>query len=193
MNRVALPTSFEQFRKHAHRWQSCKACSLHETRCRVVIARGTIPCDVLFIGQAPGQNEDIIGQPFVGPAGKQLDRIVEESLGGDPNVRIAFTNVVACFPTTDGQEREPDHDEIQACRPRLEEFIGIASPRLIVAVGTVARKALEQGYRASPKLPAGVKLIDVIHPAAIFRAPWVQRRLMEQRAAVQIRKAVESL
>lgn len=195
--RVALPTPFQQFQRHAARWKSCTLCDLHKDRCRVVLARGSVPCDVLFIGEAPGQSEDVLGVPFVGPAGKLLDSIVEEVLEGPPkgpNVRVAFTNTVACIPKYDGDKGEPEYAEIQACKPRLEEFIRIASPRLIVAVGSVARKALEQGYKASPKFPPSVQaVIDVIHPAAILRAPWVQRRLMEQRAAVQIRKAVGGL
>lgn len=65
---------------HVAKWKNCDLCPLHKQRNRICIARGTVPCDVLFVGEAPGPSEDAIGQPFVGPAGKLLDQIIERAL-----------------------------------------------------------------------------------------------------------------
>lgn len=188
--RIALST----YQQHVARWRDCTRCGLHEVRTRVVLARGTIPCDVLFIGEAPGESEDVIGRPFVGPAGRQLDQIVQMAFEGDPNVRTAFTNIVACIPIHGDGKDQPEVDEIEACRPRLEEIIALARPRLIVAVGKMSKEWTEPGYKTSPRLPdPAPEFAEIVHPAAILRAPWVQKSLMVKRAVVTLRNAVEAL
>jgi hypothetical protein len=101
---------------------------------KVVLARGTLPCDVLFIGEGPGVSEDVTGRPFVGPAGSLLDHIVNTALApeGTPTCTVAFTNLVGCMPHADPDSgatfREPTPDEIKTCKPRLEDFIGPDAP-----------------------------------------------------------------
>src|SRR6266852_6184221 len=129
--------------QHVERWKDCRRCPLWEQRTQVVLARGQIPCDLLFVGEAPGENEDLLGSPFVGPAGNLLDCIIKRSLMDHRDVwwRLGFTNLVACFPREAkvAGTNEPPDEAIMACRSRLTEFVEMAKPRLIVCVGSLAR------------------------------------------------------
>src|SRR3954471_2435855 len=82
--------------EHVARWRDCTRCPLSQQRSNIVLARGQVPCDVLFVGEAPGASEDALAQPFCGPAGHLLDQIVERAL--PPIVSYAMTNLVCCFP-----------------------------------------------------------------------------------------------
>jgi uracil-DNA glycosylase family 4 len=122
------------FQQHAAEWMGCTRCDLSECRKRVVLARGKVPCEVVFIGEGPGESENVVGKPFVGPAGKLLDRIIEDSLGrynvvseslGRLPITYAMTNLVACIPRDgeNGRVSKPDERSIKACAPRLKAFI----------------------------------------------------------------------
>lgn len=207
------------YARHKRQWKDCTKCELHKTRRHVVLARGTIPCDVLFIGEAPGQSENVLGLPFCGPAGHLMDSIIKRSLCynlcaecGCPrkleedswvcryghtdthsrDLTYALTNLVGCIPLGDDGEKvaQPPADSITACTPRLEEFIALANPRLIVCVGTLSSKWLEQGYRHSVTVPPKTPIIHVLHPAAILRQNTAQQGLSIQRAIVVISDAV---
>ena len=188
------------FKDHVAQWIDCQRCQLCEDRDRVVLARGQIPCDALFVGEAPGESENVLGRPFCGPAGYLLDDIIERSLEGNRAVprfplRVSFTNLVACIPREDGgKATEPDDESIEACRPRLEQFIALAQPRLIVSVGSLARDWLAQGYRYSIRLPQPLPAqIEIIHPAAILRANSAQQSLMVRKCVVTLTNAFAKL
>lgn len=127
---------------HQKLWGDCTRCPLHQTCTNHVLWRGYCPADVLFIGEAPGSSEDIIGKPFVGPAGRVLDDIitgVSDHVFGRPDAyTYCITNVVACFPQTNGKARKPSKEEAQACRSRLYQMICLSQPRLIITLGAVA-------------------------------------------------------
>lgn len=155
---------------HVEKWKDCQLCDLCKTRKNVVLARGQVPCDVLLVGEAPGSSEDIVGRPFVGPAGKLLDEIIARAVDGlelckecnlaqyeTPSgmvcssghggadsvpIRIAFTNLVACIPIGEegSKTAEPPVESIKACQPRLGELIELAKPQLIVMVGKLSEK-----------------------------------------------------
>lgn len=127
------------FQDHVQKWENCERCPLCKTRQRVVLARGKLPCAILFVGEAPGDAENSIGQPFVGPAGHELNRILRRALPGHiivgpgveetwvSDVPYAITNLVACLPVDPwGDKSEPYDESIVACAPRLQEFIRIA-------------------------------------------------------------------
>lgn len=185
--RVELPT-WEGF---VAKWRDCTACPLHEQRDRIVLARGTVPCQVLFIGEAPGEVEDSTGLPFRGPAGALLDRIVASAL--PPEVTYAMTNVVCCFPReaklwaiNNQSSHEPERAEILACRPRLVEFVNLCQPRLIVCVGALATEYVDQ----SDTVPC----VNVVHPAHILaHMPKVQKDYAVNKCIVQIRCAVAKM
>jgi uracil-DNA glycosylase len=173
-----------KFSDHRDKWNSCMECGLWKTRKNVVLARGSIPCDILFIGEAPGTSEDAIGQPFIGPAGKMMDMIINRVLDAwHHRATWAFTNLVCCIPLgEDGTKTaEPNRESIQACASRLTEFIGIAKPKLIVRVGKLSTKWL-----ASPSYRTNVPMVDVVHPAHIVRADISQQGLAIQRTVVTL-------
>lgn len=197
------------WRAFVERWKNCSDCVLCETRKNIVLARGSVPCDVLFIGEAPGEGEDVIGQPFVGPAGRLLDDIVNRALrtagkfdeeadclgAPDPwTLLVAFTNLVCCIPRdSDGRKAtEPDPNEVLACQPRLAEFIALCRPRLVVCVGALAAKWIGN-QRSRYGIGGDVRLLDITHPAAILRSNIAQQGLAIQRCVVQIANAVEEL
>ena len=103
-----------KWKDHKEKWINCYGCDLCEQRDKVVLLRGKIPCDVLFIGEAPGVSEDTLGKPFVGPAGTLLDNIIEESDPGE--LKLAWTNVIACIPKDDDghKVKEPPRYSIEA-------------------------------------------------------------------------------
>lgn len=184
--------SISPFRQHVERWQACTACVLHETRQRVVLYRGSVPCDILFTGEAPGESENVVGVPFVGPAGKLLDHIVSRSIS--VGLTWGMTNIVCCIPrdTEKGSKlAQPEDESVEACKPRLIEIAEICHPRLIVAVGQMARDWLEPGWKKSVKIDRNIPRIDIIHPAAILRANIAQQGLLIQRAIVKIKTAIE--
>lgn len=209
------------FQKHAAAWNKCRRCPLYETRKNVVLARGRIPADVVFIGEAPGPSEDVLAQPFIGPAGKLLDRAVAESnrivaideTGNDilttATNRIAFGNLLACIPLDDTTSRkftEPPEDSVIACAPRLREFIALCKPRAVVLVGKhaeewtpliLATQALDHvGMRKEEKagpqsLPYTYAVIQ--HPAAILRMNIAQQGLAYQKIVAILSDLFDSL
>lgn len=171
-----------RYHDHKRQWIKCRRCELYKTRSSVVLARGKLPCDVLFVGEAPGASEDVIGRPFVGPAGKLLDRMIKQSL--PDSTRIAITNLVACIPVDDEGQKiiEPPKYAIAACKDRLQEMIGMSHAKLVVAVGKCAAK-----YLQSVDCP----VVEIMHPAAILRMDVSQQGLAYQRCLVALADAVE--
>jgi len=168
------------FQRHAARWGGCTECLLRKNRARVVLARGSIPCDVLFVGEAPGDSEDVVGVPFIGPAGRLLDHVIEQAGLGDH--RLALTNLVCCVPKDSGNIKgEPPKDAILACRPRLEDFISICGPRLIICVGSLSQRWTPDD---------GTPMVGIIHPAAILRMDASQRPLAIKRCVVTVADAI---
>ena len=183
-------TLLQEFRR---RWQDCTACDLSGCRSKMVLMRGTVPCDVLFVGEAPGKSEDVLGIPFVGPAGKLLDEMVARAL---PATRTsAYTNLVCCLPLDERGDKteEPPDEAIEACSLRLIEFVELANPKLICCVGKLAFDWLEPGYKHSIQLTKHVPLVRIEHPASILRQSYAQRDLSVQRAVVTLANAVEEI
>lgn len=147
-----------------------------------------------MVGEGPGPSENMVGLPFIGKAGKILDRIVHKVFGPVEKRRykIAYNNIVACIPLISGDthdKEEPDDSCIQECKPRLEEFIRIAEPRLIIAVGKLSMEWLDQKYKHSIKF-GSIPLITIQHPASILRMPLPAQPTAEHRAKVIIASAV---
>ena len=178
------------WQKHKQNWSECTFCNLCEKRDRVVLAKGTVPCDILFIGEAPGPSENVIGQPFVGPAGKLLDQIIAEAIDLD-SWRIAFTNLIACIPLDDANKKfaEPTKESIAACSPRLNEFVRLCKPRMIVRVGKLTEKHVP-GWTQFGLSENHGPMTGIIHPAAILRADVSQQGLLYQAAVATLADAV---
>lgn len=185
------------YQEHLREWTGCQACGLCKTRTKMVFARGYLPCDVLFVGEAPGPSEDVLGAPFVGPAGHLLDRIVEDGLrsASSTPLRVAFTNLVCCIPLDEqgGKFGEPPDDAVKACAPRLREFVQIADPKLIVCVGNSSRDWLDPKRKNRIAFHRDVPQIAIVHPAAILRANTAMQGLMIQKCVVALSNAAEEL
>lgn len=180
---------------HVRAWGNCTRCHLSEVRTEVVLARGDLPCDVLFVGEAPGKSEDSLGKPFVpgAPAGDLLEGIIADALGTLP-LRVTFTNLIGCIPKDeDGVKMEPPHESVVACAPRLVELVRMARPSLLVRVGRHAQEYLTPGYRHSIRTGWECSVLDMMHPAAILRKPAAFQTIEIQRATVALRNAVAVL
>lgn len=150
-----------KWRGHQRNWKHCQRCPIAKIRTNVCLYRGDLPCEVLFLGEAPGESEDLMGFPFVGPAGKLFDQLVEQAqIQADYLPAYGVSNIMGCFPNTDRQIRKPTDQEAAACRPRLDEIIKLANPRLVITLGQIAKRNI-------PLLT--VPIVNLVHPAAFLR------------------------
>tara|TARA_R110002020_G_scaffold376130_1_gene587260 strand:+ start:4758 stop:5198 length:441 start_codon:yes stop_codon:yes gene_type:complete len=143
-----------------------------------------------MVGEAPGISEDTLGKPFIGPAGKLLEEIIEaakESSG--VNVSIAFTNVVGCIPKdgTGAKTKEPPKDAIKECSARLKEVAKLCRPQFVVCVGKLSGKWSRHTLK-----DLGYTFEDIIHPAAILRSK-VNKELAIQQTEITLRDLFESV
>ena len=151
--------------------QSCKRCGLCETRHNVVFGVGNETADILFIGEGPGEQEDLQGQPFVGPAGKLLDDMLSIiDLSRQSNCYIA--NIVKCRPP---RNRDPLETEQDACIGYLQQQIELVKPKVIVCLGRIAAKRLiDPDYRITRQHGTwvnreGIWMTAIYHPSALLR------------------------
>jgi uracil-DNA glycosylase len=159
--------SFDALREDA---LACTRCPLAATRTQVVFGVGSPGADLVFVGEGPGAEEDKQGIPFVGRAGRLLTRLIEGI--GLTRDQVYIANVVKCRPPGN---RDPQPDEIEACRPYLEAQLDFLAPRVVVTLGNFATKLLletKEGItklrgREFPYRDSGV-LIPTFHPAASF-------------------------
>jgi uracil-DNA glycosylase len=191
---MPIAATLTPLQRFVSKWKDCQGCPLHKTRTQIVLARGKIPCDVLFIGEGPGLSEDVLGLPFIGPAGKILDHILQQSI--PDSISYAITNLVCCIPVdpdTGAKAVEPEEAHIKACSQRLREFVALCNPKLLVCVGSLAKDYCEPGWKHSVKLGYTGPTLNTIHPAAILRMNTAGQGLAIQKCIVQLRNAVEDL
>ena len=121
--------------------RQCQACKLAKVRRIVVVGRGSIPAQVLIIGEAPGKSEDLLGEAFIGQAGKLLDRMLLDA-GFTSDIRVFRTNTVLCHPCDKkgGDNREPQHDEVLCCMENIQSIIEHVGASTVILTGEVARK-----------------------------------------------------
>jgi uracil-DNA glycosylase family 4 len=177
--------------------RGCVRCQLACSRCNVVVGVGRKTAELMLIGEAPGGQEDQLGQPFVGRSGWLLDKLLEEELGID-RYQCYITNVVKCRPP---KNRNPLPEEIASCRGFLERQIDLVSPKVIVTLGNVATKAILARREGITTLRGvefswrGISVVPTYHPAAALRRG--ERVVDEMRAdlrlvgEVLVRKAVQ--
>jgi len=159
----------------------CKRCKLHTLgRRQIVFGVGNPRATIMFIGEAPGRDEDIQGIPFVGRAGQLLTRMIEAIGFKRDDVYIA--NVIKCRPP---ENRNPEPDEVATCEPFLFRQVGAISPTVIVALGTFAAQALLKTQESISRLRGrvykygGAQLIPTFHPAYLLRSPERKRDAWE--------------
>lgn len=174
-----MATELETLRLTA---ESCTDCRLAETRTNVVFGVGTPDADVMIIGEAPGKNEDLQGEPFVGAAGKLLDRLMEEV--GISREQVYIANVLKCRPPGN---RDPRPDEIDACKGYLRRQLELIEPTVVVTLGNFATKLLLKTETGITRMRGqryrwwrGIIVVPTFHPAAALRGrPDVEASMRE--------------
>ena len=150
--------------------KACTKCGLCQTRTNVVFGVGPKDADILFVGEGPGEQEDLQGEPFVGAAGKLLDDMLSIVDLGRHNCYIA--NIVKCRPP---QNRDPKEDEQSACIGYLRNQVALIQPKIIVCLGRIAaKKLINPDYRITREhgqwiCKNGVWMTAIYHPSALLR------------------------
>ena len=172
----------------------CKACDLWASGTQTVFGEGGQKADVMLVGEQPGDQEDRAGRPFVGPAGKLLDKALADA--GIDRREVYVTNVVKHFKWEPRGKRrihkKPNLEEITACRPWLEAEVAVVKPRVLVCLGATAAQALlgrkfrvtqQRGEFVSSELAP--RVMATVHPSSILRAPDQEARRLEMKAFVE--------
>lgn len=193
----ANPT-YEKLRKAA---AHCTACPLWKDATQTVFGEGSLKAKIIFVGEQPGNEEDLVGHPFVGPAGKVLDRALEEA--GIDRSECYVTNAVKHFKWEPAGKRrihkKPNSKEIAACRPWLDAEINLLKPKVVVCLGATAAQALlgpkfkvTERHGELIETNSGFHVMATVHPSSILRAPDEQARHRErERFTDDLRKLKE--
>jgi uracil-DNA glycosylase len=180
----------------------CRACDLWARGTQTVFGAGARGARALFVGEQPGNEEDLSGQPFVGPAGRLLDKAMAEA--GIDRGQAYVTNVVKHFKWEPRGKRrihaKPNSQEIRACRPWLDAEIEVIKPEVVVCLGaTAAQSLLGPAFRVSQRRgevvpsPLAPKVIATVHPSSILRAPDDETRRLETRRFVEDLRKVAAI
>jgi DNA polymerase len=168
---------------------TCSKCPLHETRAKTVFGAGDADAELMFVGEAPGAEEDRQGLPFVGRAGQLLNQLLEEI--GLSREQVFIANVLKSRPPGN---RDPQPQEIEACKPYLFEQVRLIEPKVVCTLGNFATKLLSGSpvgitrVRGTPQIHElggrTVFLLPLLHPAAALRTPAMKEQLREDLATV---------
>ena len=164
---------------------ACEKCKLAKTRTQVVYGVGNPKADLMFIGEAPGRDEDQQGKPFVGRAGQLLTDIIKAMSLTRDDVYIA--NVIKCRPP---ENRNPEPDELDQCRPYIRRQVELIQPKVIVTLGRFALQSLtEKAYAVSSARGQwlewnGIKVMPTYHPAYLLRNPAAKKDVWTDMKAV---------
>ncbi len=173
---VATNSKAEQLKAMEDRLKNCERCSLCDGRTQVIFGDGNPEADLVFVGEAPGRDEDIQGKPFVGRAGQLLTRMINAMHLKREDVYIC--NVIKCRPPNN---RDPLPDEVAACEPFLIEQLDIIQPKVIVALGRFAVQSLLRESTPISRLRGrwcdyhGIALMPTFHPSYLLRNPAGKR------------------
>lgn len=170
----------------------CALCKLCKTRTNIVFGDGNERAKLMFVGEAPGENEDLQGRPFVGRAGQLLEKMIEAMGLSRSDVYIA--NVVKCRPP---ENRNPEHDEIESFEPFLHRQIDLIRPDVVVALGKFAAQTLLRTEIPISQLRGqfheyrGIALMPTFHPAYLLRNPPSKKEAWEDLKQVAARLGIE--
>ena len=182
--------------------RGCTACDLYKNATQTVFGEGSARAEVMLVGEQPGDQEDVAGEPFVGPAGKLLDRALEEA--GIDRRKAYVTNVVKHFKwMPKGKRRihkKPNREEITACRPWLEAEIALVKPKVVVCLGATAAQALlGASFRVTKDRGKFVEwdlepmVTATVHPSSILRADDEQRAAELAALVADLKKVATAL
>src|SRR5216117_3143693 len=178
--RLATPPDTSSLTEVREASRECTACHLYKRATQTVFGEGPKSAPIMLVGEQPGDYEDVAGKPFVGPAGKIMDRALEEA--GIDRSKVYVTNAVKHFKWEPRGKRrihqKPNSREIAACRPWLEAELRIVRPKLVVAMGATAAQTIfgpafrvtrERGKVLSSKLAP--RVLATVHPSSLLRQP----------------------
>ena len=179
--------------------KTCRACDIWSRATQTVFGEGNVKAELMLVGEQPGNQEDLDGHPFVGPAGKLLDKtLVAAGIARD---KVYITNVVKHFNSTQRGKwrihKKPNAEEIAACRPWLDAEITMIRPRIVVCLGASAAQALiSRDYRVTrqrgriQQSDFGPMITATVHPSSILRAPDAEARRLQMRQFVTDLKSI---
>ena len=171
----------------------CRRCRLADSRSHIVFGVGNPSAELMFVGEAPGRDEDLQGEPFVGKAGQLLDRMI--SAIGRRREDVYIANVVKCRPP---DNRNPQPDEMAACAEFLQAQIDAVQPRAIVALGKVAAGALLGAdvaitrARGQFRIVRGIPVMPTFHPAFLLRQYTAENRRLVYEDLLQVQALLET-
>jgi uracil-DNA glycosylase len=166
--------------------EGCPRCKLSRARTSIVFGQGNARAELMFVGEAPGRDEDEQGLAFVGKAGQLLTRIIEAM--GKKREDVWIGNVLKCRPPNN---RNPEPDEVASCMPFLEEQIRLIAPKVIVTLGTFAAQAVLETdepigrLRGRWRTARGVRVMPTFHPAFLLRSPERKKDVWEDMKLVR--------
>lgn len=180
-----MATTLDELREHC---RNCRNCPLSESRTNTVFGVGNPQADLMFVGEAPGEQEDLSGTPFVGRAGQLLDRYLEAVDISREKVYIA--NILKCRPP---KNRDPKPEEEDACIGYLREQVRLIRPKIIVCLGRIAAmRLIKPDYRITAEHGqwverGGFAMTAVYHPAALLRDPRKKEDMLEDMKKIRRR------
>ena len=200
--RPATPPDISSLTEVRDASRECTACHLYKRATQTVFGEGPRGAPIMLVGEQPGDYEDVAGKPFVGPAGKIMDRALEET--GIDRTKVYVTNAVKHFKWEPRGKRrihqKPNSREIAACRPWLEAELRLVKPKLLVCLGATAAHAIfgpsfrvtrERGKVLSSKLAP--RVLATVHPSSLLRQPDEESRQREyKRFVADLRAAVKA-
>ncbi|MDD5795885.1 MAG: uracil-DNA glycosylase [Oscillospiraceae bacterium] len=164
---------FDKWENLISECSKCEKCELCQTRHNVVVGIGNKNANVMFIGEGPGENEDLQGEPFVGRGGKLLDKMLE-AVDLDRNKNIYIANIVKCRPP---KNRDPKPEEQEMCIDWLRNQVKLISPKIIVCLGRIAAaRIIKSDIKITKEHglffeKGGIYMMAMLHPAAVLRDP----------------------
>lgn len=179
MPEIATPITWPELQKQV---QACTKCPLHESRTQAVFGVGSETADLVFVGEAPGQQEDLNGEPFVGRAGQLLDRMLLAI--GLKREQIYIANILKCRPPNN---RDPKPEEQACCTPYLQQQLHLLKPKVIVALGRISAQYLLKSTMPLSRLRGeqhgygeeNTPLLVTYHPAYLLRRPGDKAKAWE--------------
>ena len=184
---------YDNWEELEEKCKKCKKCSLCETRHNVVLGTGNPKSKVLFVGEAPGENEDLQGEPFVGRGGKLLDKMLA-AVDLDRKKNIYIANIVKCRPPNN---RDPKQEEQAACIDWLRNQFKLIEPKIVVCLGRVAAmKMIKDDIKITKEHGIffeknGILMMGTLHPAAILRNPLSKPAAFED--YLKLREKIDEL
>ena len=179
-----------EFSKLEEEIGACERCELCKTRTHTVVGKGNVKAKVMFVGEAPGEQEDLQGLPFVGPAGKLLDSYLDAC--GIPRDAVYICNILKCRPP---HNRDPLPEEEQACMEYLRRQVRLIRPEMIICLGRIsAKRMIDPEFRITADhgkwyQKGNFKMMALYHPSALLRDPAKREDMLKD--MMEIRRAMD--